>query len=548
MRIKTWLRLAAIAPLVLVLVLAWIYSTTAARVEQIQARAGLTGRIMVGVFELNMMAQEFVRHRGDRAQTLWQKKHREVGELLAQLSASGSEEQDLLALIHHSHDQSLRLFEQLLEVPNKAVASEQDRALSKEWSDRLAEQLLLNSHQMVSAAQTVGGASRAKLVNVQRTADHQMLLLMFSFCAASLTMMLVAIRKVTMPLAQLEEAVRIVGGGDLGHRTGITTNDEIGHFAQAFDQMLERLDSVMASRDELRQEIAERERVEERLRAQTAELSARNSQLIEAKAGLARLVQELEKEQLRLEVAAKNLERSNKALQEFAYVASHDLQEPLRMVSSYLQLLERRYKSQLDDDADKFIGYAVDGAIRMKTLINDLLAYSRITTRGKPIEWTNCEQVLTEAIANLEVPIRENEAQITHGPLPNVMSDSGQLRQVFQNLIGNALKYRGEETPQIYVEAERNHNVWQFSVRDNGIGIDPQFAQRVFVIFQRLHTRDEYPGTGIGLAICKRIVERHGGTIWVESQIGQGATFSFTIPATEDSEERTNEGGDNSAG
>ncbi len=224
------------------------------------------------------------------------------------------------------------------------------------------------------------------------------------------------------------------------------------------------------------------------------------------------------------------LERSNTELQQFAYVASHDLQEPLRMVTSYLQLIQRRYGSKLDDDADEFIAYAVDGANRMKRLIQDLLTFSRVGTRGKPFVAIKTETVLQQTLANLKTSIEETEARITFDPLPTIMGDEGQLVQLFQNLISNAIKFKGETQPQIHVGVERHDNLWQFSVRDNGIGFDPQFADRIFVIFQRLHTRADYGGTGIGLAVCKKIVERHGGRIWAESQPDAGTTFYFTIP------------------
>ncbi len=235
----------------------------------------------------------------------------------------------------------------------------------------------------------------------------------------------------------------------------------------------------------------------------------------------------------RLRRTMADLERSNKELEQFAYVASHDLQEPLRMVSSYTQLLAQRYQDQLDQDAHEFISYAVDGAERMQRLINDLLAYSRVGARGSPFEATDTERVLDQALANLAAAREESGATITHGPLPTVVVDEAQLLQVLQNLLANSIKFRTETSPKIHVGAERRDGEWLFSVRDNGIGIDPQYHDRIFVIFQRLHPPHRYSGTGIGLALCKRIVERHGGRIWVESELGAGATFYFTIPDRE---------------
>ena len=223
------------------------------------------------------------------------------------------------------------------------------------------------------------------------------------------------------------------------------------------------------------------------------------------------------------------LERSNQELEQFAYVASHDLQEPLRMVSSFTQLLAQRYQDRLDQDAKEFITFAVDGATRMQRLIQDLLTYSRVGTRGGGFAPTDADAALRAALENLQAAIRDTGAQVTQEALPMVLADATQLTQVFQNLIGNAIKFHGDAPPRVHVSATLRDDDWVFAVADNGIGIDPQYFDRIFVIFQRLHAGDRYPGTGIGLALCQRIVQRHGGRLWVESTPGQGATFYFTM-------------------
>ncbi len=239
-----------------------------------------------------------------------------------------------------------------------------------------------------------------------------------------------------------------------------------------------------------------------------------------------------------------DLKRSNADLEHFAYVASHDLQEPLRMVSNYTQLLARRYQGRLDDDADDFIAYAVEGATRMQQLIEDLLRFSRVGTRGRELEPVGMETVLDRAMFNLQTAIAESSAVVTHDPLPEVLGDESQLTQVLQNLIGNAIKFRGTEAPEVHIGVESQGSLARFCVRDNGIGIDPQFQDRIFVLFQRLHSRAEYPGTGIGLTLCKRIVERHGGEMWVESAVGEGASFYFTLkPTSQVSENRVERAG-----
>jgi light-regulated signal transduction histidine kinase (bacteriophytochrome) len=297
---------------------------------------------------------------------------------------------------------------------------------------------------------------------------------------------------------------------------------------QRFDranQFYGALEDTQAALTEIRIRQQELEASNEELRATTEELEASNEELRAT-------TEELEATADEMERIRERLTRSNADLEQFASVASHDLQEPLRMVSSYLQLLIRRYGDRLDADAAEFIRYAVDGASRMQAMINDLLRYSRLSPEANDFQPVDCEAVLGQATTNLHTAIEENGAVITRDPLPAITANANQLVQVFQNLIGNAIKFRSQEPPRIHMSAQPRGNEWLFSVRDNGIGIDPQYHERIFGLFRRLHTREEYPGTGIGLAVCKKIVERLGGRIWVESELGKGSTFYFTIPGT----------------
>jgi len=231
-----------------------------------------------------------------------------------------------------------------------------------------------------------------------------------------------------------------------------------------------------------------------------------------------------------LEEHSRKLQRSNAELQQFAYVASHDLQEPLRMVTAYLSLIEKRYGNRLDGNAREYMDYAIEGGLRAKDLVRDLLEISRIESQAKPMTVTDMNGVMDTVSSNLSVQIAEEHATVSHDQMPNVIADEAQMTILLQNLISNGIKFHGDGNPRVHVSCENKNDRWLFAVEDNGIGIDPQFKDKIFVIFQRLHSRDEYEGTGIGLAIAKKIVERHGGRIWFESLAGEGTTFFFTIP------------------
>ena len=292
-----------------------------------------------------------------------------------------------------------------------------------------------------------------------------------------------------------------------------------------FDDQGQLIAVLSASHD-----ITERKRAEKELKQKNDQLLALNEELKTTQEELEQNYQELFKAEQDLRDQAENLRNSNRELEQFAYVASHDLREPLRMVTSFSQLLAERYAGKLDTDADEFIEYIVDGATRMDALVDDLLEFSRVTSQARPFEPADMNAVLGDALLALSIMIRESGAEVNSNPLPVANVDRQQMTLVFQNLISNAIKFNKTPRPVISVAVAEGGGVWTFSVKDNGIGIDPAYREKIFDIFKRLHTRGEYPGTGIGLAICRRIVERHGGKIWVESEPGKGSTFLFTIP------------------
>ena len=300
-------------------------------------------------------------------------------------------------------------------------------------------------------------------------------------------------RSLTRPLSDLVQCIQDIGQGNLDVHPDLMSKDEIGELAGAFRTMTERLKTTLVSKESLEQEIVTRKQAEKKLTAVMMEL-----------------------------------ERSNKDLEQFAYVASHDLKEPLRMVWSYLDLIRERCENNLDEKGRSYMGFAVDGALRMDRMIGDLLEFARVSSQGKELQVVSAQAVFETALQNLQVAVRESEAEVACGQLPMVIGDETQLVLVFQNLIGNAIKFACKK-PEISVSVETTGDICRFSVKDNGIGIDSRFSEDIFKIFQRLHTPSEYGGTGIGLALCRRIVERHGGRIWFESTPGEGAVFFFTL-------------------
>jgi signal transduction histidine kinase len=320
--------------------------------------------------------------------------------------------------------------------------------------------------------------------------NHNLLLAVVVFFAALLAAFLA--KSINTPIQTLQNGAARIQNGDFDHEISLNSKDELGNLADSINTMARSL--IIANTN-----------LDAKVKERTLELESLN----------------------------KHLKQSNEDLKQFAYVASHDLQEPLRMVASYTHLLADRYEDQLDEKAKKYIYYAVDGAKRMQALIQDLLSFSRVNTHGSDFEEFDANNIVTEVINRLELKISDTRAKIQVNDLPVIKADPSQISQVFQNLISNAIKFRDMQdtkSPDIVISAKKEETCWCFSVKDNGIGVEAQYKDKIFIIFQRLHTRKDYPGTGIGLAVCKRVVQRHGGKIWFDSEPGKGSVFYFTIP------------------
>ena len=485
LKLNIWLSMAVVFMLMTALGAAIIIE------NDIRERSLFADQLMRGVFELSLITDYYIRHPEERPKTQWQHKQASLLQLLQERRYQQAEKVRL-ELINQSLSDLGALFDKLTET---YVSGRPDETIARQKREQLADLIIMRSRAIAETTAQMATESRAAMAAVIRR-------IAVAFPVLSLLVLAITVWSATRirqsiagPIEQLRQGAALIGTGHLDYRIGLASADEFGQLAGEFDQMAQRLQTITASRDELSQEVAERQRAEAALTKRTEELA-----------------------------------RSNKDLEQFAYVASHDLQEPLRAVAGCVQLLQKRYQGQLDERADEFIAHAVEGTQRMRQLIDDLLAFSRVSTRGEPLQPMDSGVALAAALANLTVAVHESGAVITHDPLPTVTADPTQLTLLLQNLISNAIKFRREGSPHIHVGAQRQGYHWVLSVRDNGIGIEPQYFERIFGIFQRLHTRSEYAGTGMGLAICKKIVERHGGHLWVESVPGAGCTFYGSLP------------------
>jgi signal transduction histidine kinase len=486
---------------IITLVVAITLFVTFRQTIELNSREDTADRLLLEAHELSELSNDYILFREKRQAVQWETKYNSMAALFAQLRVDRPEEQALIDYVAANHKRLKQIFNDVRTTVETGPVSRQHGSdigfLQLSWS-RLTVQTQGMIFDVSQLAELIKEDTRA----IELRATILIIAMIGMLIVFILVNYLFIYWRVLRSVATLREGTTIIGSGNLDFRIEEISKDEIGDLARAFNQMNVNLATVLASREELNLEVEERRRAEDELKKTLTDL-----------------------------------ERSNKELEQFAYVASHDLQEPLRMVSSYTQLLGERYGDQLDEKAKKFINYAVDGAIRMQQLIQDLLLFSRVTTRGGEFQPVDSRAALGMAMSGLGETIRESGALVTNDDhFPQVIADQTQLAQVFQNLISNAIKFRGQKQPRIHVSVQEQDLHWLFSVKDNGIGIDPRHTGKVFIIFQRLHTREEYPGTGIGLALCQRIIQRHGGEIWFDSKPGEGSTFYFTFP------KRTEEG------
>jgi signal transduction histidine kinase len=491
MKIRTQLIITAAVFGVILLVIA---SATIAADEH-GAKVGDQEKIAISITqdasELGYLANDYVIYHESQQLERWQSKYASFSTNVTQLKVDDLEQQAIVNNIQVDQQRMKDVFDNITSSVANSSANQTLASIQVSWS-----RMGIQSNELVSESMRLSQLLRADADQQKQTTNILILFLVGVFGAFLVAVYVQTFRRTLRSIDDLKKGTTVIGSGNLDFKIEAKHNDEIGDLTRAFNQMSTDLKSVTTSKTELEREVAERKLTEEELEKRTRELS-----------------------------------RSNDELKQFAYVASHDLQEPLRMVTAYLTRLESNCGDKLDDKGKIYLGFAVEGGLRARNLVQDLLTFSRIDAQGKPFKETSMDAVMDLVTTNLALQIKEQRAMVTHGPLPVVIADDGQMVQLLQNLVSNAIKFRKEEDPQIRVEYKKEGTDWEFTVQDNGIGLDQHYADKIFVIFQRLHTKEEYPGSGIGLAISKKIVERHGGRIWVESELGKGSSFHFTIPA-----------------
>lgn len=441
--------------------------------------------------------------RNERTRRMWRERQRALIDRLSSLNAQLEGEADLDPIDVEPVQSLVGVFE---EMQSLFRFGDSTGEVSTVGIDARFQQLIIKLAALRSRLETVEERMAQNILSLTDTGRTVQLALLLIFALVGVGIAGWVAFAVLRPISRLQAWAQQVAAGQLDSTVDIKGRNELAQLARSLNQMVNALDESMVRRDELVREVAHRREA-----------------------------------QRRLADANKRLETSIDYLQQFAYAASHDLQEPLRTITSYLQLIDRRYRAQIDDDGREFIEFVTDAASRMSDLIEGLLRFSRVETQGEPLRTISVDAVVEQVLADHARLVEESGCRIEYKNLPMVRADPGQLRQLFANLIRNAIVYRGNEPPCVEIRAERHEadnstgrRQWLFTVEDNGIGIGAEYHDRVFQIFQRLHTRAKYPGTGIGLALCRRIVERHGGRIWVESSLGEGSRFRFLLPDVRD--------------
>jgi signal transduction histidine kinase len=468
-RIRKRLQISAIPAIAVSLVAALFISLGWQQQGNTREQRRKAQMVVKGVFNLNSIAYEYTMTRSLDDVNDWYQESQRLEKILESYEPANDNEERLLLEARASHMRILDHFRKLSDTA--PIGPRHDARFDRLWERRNASEFLRECRSMLRMGFELAASAEARDRAASRRTNAlvvvSILVLVGVIAVGAVWMASTVVDRVDA----VHKGMEIVATGNLDHRIEMEGDDEFGDLARAFDDMTERLQTSQAE-----------------------------------------------------------LQRSNKALEEYAYVASHDLSEPLRMVSSFLQLLERRYRANLDQKAHEYIDFAVDGAKRMQVLIKDLLHYSRVGMSNTPFERVDCNKLVAQVWQDLNVAVEESHAELSCGDLPAIHGDRLQLQQLFQNIIANGIKFHGETAPYISVRAVIDGEQARFTIADNGIGIDPDHATRIFVIFQRLHTREQYSGTGIGLAVCKKIVDRHGGEIWVESAEGSGSRFCFTLP------------------
>jgi len=509
-RLRTLLVIEIIVFVIIALAIGAVLLATSFSVKQAVADSRKVDVLQTDFYQLSILRSDYLLYGEARARDQWLTKQKSTKKTLDSMKLPATNETRDLTLLRGFINDIRSITARLVRLREAQGSTTALEAASPAVKNAVAD-LLQRNAQISAVLETVTATTAARVTALQNRSTW--LIGIFVLLAAGMVVAfgLTVFRSALKPVAELQVGVSRVGAGDLDYTVPENAHNEVGDLARSFNEMAAEL---KRSYGELEREVDVRRKTEADLR----EHRDRLEELVRARTR-------------DVEVTMAELSRSNAELEQFAYVASHDLQEPLRMVSSYVQLLEKKYRDQMGDEADEFIEYAVDGARRMQELINDLLDYSRVGRFGKPFEPVDMNNVFAAALANLGVAIDTCQAAVTHQDLPVVRGDRVQLIQLVQNLISNAIKFHGPEAPRVDVKARREGDEWIFSVVDNGAGFDQSYGDRIFQIFQRLQSRAESEGTGIGLAIASRIVERHGGRIWAESEVGKGSVFYFSIPA-----------------